>query len=239
MQLKGQAKKCPLTRAFSVQVVKNYFVAAAFSSLAFLAAAAFSALAALAAAAFSALAALAVAAFSALAALAAAAFSALAALAAAAFSALVFTLAADAAAAGAAAAAAAGAEAAGAAPLAAAVAGASAANAPAAKRPATKAAISLFIFNFLEITLCQMIPSQTLGGLSVTGSTWIRLTEGSNFLGLKFIDAFKLARKRHSRVVSASICSQIQPINGEVATCTSTSRFPQKARKLPLTPTCH
>src|SRR5450830_216534 len=231
MQLKGQAKKCPLTRAFFVLVVKNYFVAAAFSSLAFLAAAAFSALAALAAAAFSALAALAVAAFSALAALAAAAFSALAA-----------TLAADAAAAGAAAAAAAGAEAAvaaGAAPLAAAVAGASAANAPAAKRPATKAAISLFIFNFLEITLCQMIPSQTLGGLSVTGSTWIRLTEGSNFLGLKFIDAFKLARKRHSRVVSASICSQIQPINGEVATCTSTSRFPQKARKLPLTPTCH
>ncbi|HEY5580614.1 MAG TPA: hypothetical protein VIK56_05540 [Rhodoferax sp.] len=232
MQPKAQAKKCPLTRAFSVQVVKNYFVAAAFSSLAFLAAAAFSALAALAAAAFSALAAL-----------AAAAFSALAALAAAAFSALVFTLAADAAAAaGAAAAAAAGAAAAaaaGAAALAAAVAGASAANAPAAKRPATKAAISLFIFNFLEITLCQMIPSQTLGGLSVTGSTWIRLTEDSNFLGLKFIDAFKLARKRHSRVVSASICSQIQPINGEVATCTSTSRFPQKARKLPLTPTCH
>jgi hypothetical protein len=205
MQLKGLAKKCPRKRAFSVQVVNNYFLAAAFSSLAFFAAAAFSSFAALAAAAFSSLAFLAAAAFSAFASFAAAAFSALAALAAAAFSALAFTLvAADAAAAGAAAAAAVGAAA-----LAAAVAGASAANAPAAKRPATKAAISLFIFNFREITLCQMISSQTLGGLSVTGATWIRLTEDRNFLGLKFVDAFKLARKRHSRVVSASICSQI------------------------------
>jgi hypothetical protein len=182
MQLKGLAKKCPRKRAFSVQVVNNYFLAAAFSSLAFFAAAAFSSFAALAAAAFS----------------------SLAFLAASAYSAFAILAAADAAAAGAAAAAAVGAAA-----LAAAVAGASAANAPAAKRPATKAAISLFIFNFLEITLCQMISSQTLGGLSVTGATWIRLTEDRNFLGLKFVDAFKLARKRHSRVVSASICSQI------------------------------
>ena len=44
------------------------------------------------------------------------------------------------------------------------------ANAPAAKRPATNAARSLFIFNFLEITLFQKFPPIELEGLVRNGA---------------------------------------------------------------------
>ena len=139
--------------------VKNYFLASSFLAGA---AAAFSSSAFFLAAAFSSLTFFLAAAFSSLAFAAAAAFSAFASTLASAFTSALAGAAADAAAAAGAALAAGAADAAGLA--------ASAAKAPAAKRPATKAARSLFIFNFLEITLFQKFPPIELEGLVRNGA---------------------------------------------------------------------